>query len=82
MGVKGDTRRRRLLQTFGSTRKGTLVNRGFWRLHYRSSLLRRRVIGSSSISKASSGSIPFWVLFITGKETKNKNFALVKKKNE
>jgi hypothetical protein len=80
MGVKGNTHRRHLLQTFGRTTRGTLLNGGLWRLHYRSSLLRRRVIGSSSISKGSSGSIPLRVLFVTGKETKSKNFALVKRK--
>jgi hypothetical protein len=65
---------------FGSTRRGTLLNRGFWRLHYHSSLLRRRFIGSNSINKGSRGSIPFWALFITGKETKSKNFAFIKRK--
>jgi hypothetical protein len=80
MGVKANAHRRRLLQTFGSTRRCTLLNRSFWQLHYRSSLLRRWFIGSSSIRRGSSGSIPFRVLFITGKETKSKNFALVKKR--
>jgi hypothetical protein len=77
MGVKGSAHRRRLLQMFGSTRRGTLLNTGFWQLHYRSSLLRRRFIGSKCINKGSSGSIPFRALIIT---RKSKNFALVKRK--
>jgi hypothetical protein len=65
---------------FGSTRRGTLLNRGVWRLHHHSSLLRRRLIGSKSINKGRSGSIPSQVLIVTGKGTKGKNFALVKRK--
>jgi hypothetical protein len=74
MGVKGSTSHSGLLQTFRGTRV-TLLNRGFWRLHHRTSFLRRRFIGSRSINGRSNGSIPFRVLVVTAKETKSKYFA-------
>jgi hypothetical protein len=74
MGVEGSASHSRLLQTFGGMRV-TLLNRGFWRLHHHSNLLRRRFIGSRSIDEGSSGSIPFRVLIVTKKGTKSKHFA-------
>jgi hypothetical protein len=79
MGVKGSRSHSCVLQTFRGTRV-TLLNRGFWRLHHCTSLLRRRFIGSRSIDGGSSGSIPFWVLVVTTKETKSKHFAQVERK--
>jgi hypothetical protein len=81
MGIKGSAGLCHFLHMFGSSRRGTLLNRGLWRLHYLSSLLKRRFIGSNSLNKGSIGRIPFWVLFITENEIKSRNLALVKKKN-
>jgi hypothetical protein len=74
MGVKGSASHSRLLQTLGGTGI-TLLNKGLWRLHHRTSLLRRRFIGSRSIDNGSSGSIPFRVLIVTATGTKSKDFA-------
>jgi hypothetical protein len=74
MGVKGSVGHSHLLQTLGGMGV-TLLNRDLWRLHHRTSLFRRRFIGSRSIDIGSSGSIPFWVLVVTAKGTKSKDFA-------
>jgi hypothetical protein len=74
MGVKGSASHNCFLQMLGGTGV-TLLNRGLWRLHHHTSLLRRRFIGSRSIDNGSSGSIPFRVLIVIAKGTKRKDFA-------
>jgi hypothetical protein len=74
MGVKGSASYNHLLQMLGGTGV-TLLNRGFWRLHHCTSLLRRQFIGSRSINNGSSGSVPFWGLVVTATGTKSKDFA-------
>jgi hypothetical protein len=74
MGVEGNTDIYRLLQTLGTTSRGDPLNRSFWRLHHQSSFLQRRFIGSCSLNRRSSGSILLWVLVVTAKETKGRDF--------
>jgi hypothetical protein len=75
MGVEESTGICRLLQTLGTTRRGDPLSRSFFRLHHQSSLLERRFIGSSSLDRRSGGSILFWVLVVTTKGIKSKEFA-------
>jgi hypothetical protein len=75
MGVKGNTGICRLLQTFGTTSRENPLSRSFWRLHNWDSFLERRFISNSSLNRRSSGSILLWVLIVTAKETKSKDFA-------
>jgi hypothetical protein len=79
MGIKGSANHSCLLQTLRGTRV-TLLNRGLWQLHHRTGLLRRRFIGSRGINNGSSASFPFWVLVVTAKGIKSKDFAYVKRK--
>jgi hypothetical protein len=74
MGIKGSANCSCLLQTLRGMRV-TLLNRGLWRLHHHTGLLRRRFIRSRSINNGSSGSFPFQVLVVTAKGTKSKDFA-------
>jgi hypothetical protein len=74
MGIKGTTGIYRLLQTLGTARRGDPLSRSFFRLHHWSSLLERRFIGSSSLNRRSGGSMLFWVLVVTAKEMKSKDF--------
>jgi hypothetical protein len=75
MGVKGNTGICRLLQMFGTMSRGNPLSRSFWRLHNWGSFLERRFISSSSLNRRSSGNILLWVLIVTAKETKSKDFA-------
>jgi hypothetical protein len=75
MGLKGSTGVCRLLQMLGTTSSDDLLNRSLgslWRLHHRINLLQRRFVGSHSLSRRSSGSIPLWVLVVAAKKTKGK----------
>jgi hypothetical protein len=74
MGIKGSANHSCLLRTFRGMRV-TLLNRGLWRLHHRTSLLRGWFIGSRSINNRSSGRFPFRVIIVTAKGTKNKDLA-------
>jgi hypothetical protein len=72
MGIEGKIGICHLLRTLGTMRRGGPLCRSFWRLHHRSSFLKRRFIGNSSLNRRSSGSILRWVLVVTAKETKTK----------
>jgi hypothetical protein len=74
MGIEGSTGIYRLLQTFGTVRRGEPLSRIFWRLHHRSRYLEKGFIGNSSLNTRSSGSILLRVLVVTTKETKGKDF--------
>jgi hypothetical protein len=74
MGVEGGVDICRLLQTLGTTSRGDLLNRRFWRLHHQSSFLQRRLIDGCSLNRRSSGSIFLRVLVVTEKETKGRDF--------
>jgi hypothetical protein len=75
MGVEGNIDICRLLQTFGTVSRGDPLSRSFWRLHHWSNFLERRFISSSSLSRRSSGGTFLWVLVVTTKERKSKDFA-------
>jgi hypothetical protein len=75
MGIKGNIGICRLFQTFGTTSRGDPLSRSFWRLHHWSNFLERRFISSSSLSRRSSGGILLWVLIVTAKELKSRDFA-------
>jgi hypothetical protein len=80
MDLKGSTGVCRLLQTLGTMSSDDLLNRSLWshwslwRLHDWLNLLHRRFVGSHSLSRRSSGSIPFRVLVVASKKTKGKRF--------
>jgi hypothetical protein len=82
MDLKGSTGVSRLLQMLGTTSSDDLLNRSLWslwRLHDRLNLLHRRFVGSHSLSRRSSGSIPLWVLVVAAKKTKGKRFHISRK---
>jgi hypothetical protein len=72
MGVEGGTGVCRPLHTLGTTSGGDPLNRSLWRLHHRSSFLRR-FIGSHSLRRRSRGSILLRVLVVAVKETKGRD---------
>jgi hypothetical protein len=60
---------------FGTVSRGDLLSRSFWRLHHWRNCLKRRFISSSSLSRRSSDGPFLWVLVVTAKERKSKDFA-------
>jgi hypothetical protein len=82
MDLKGSTGVCRLFQMLGTMSSDDFLNRSLWslwRLHDRLNLLHRRFIGSHSLSRRSSGSIPLWVLVVAAKKTKGKRFHISRK---
>jgi hypothetical protein len=63
-----------LLKTFRATRSGDLLNRSSCGLHHWGRFLGRRFINGGSLNKRSSMSIIFWVLIVTAKGTKGKDY--------